>query len=121
MFLTWNESKHKLEARPHAINQQCTYLRVDWSISNQLHFLDILITNYHYDGTLRTEVVHDLGIQPYSLPYLFGHTRNNYRTSLRNAFYVLFGVISMHLTLLMNSKAFICPFKTITSKNEFIS
>ena len=65
--------------------EQCAYLRTNWSISNQLHFLDILNTNHHDDVTPRTEVVHESSIEPYSLPYLFGHPRNNYRTLLRAA------------------------------------
>ena len=85
MFLTWNESKEKLEHLLHITNQQCTYLQVEWIISNQLHFLDILISTDHDDVILRTKVAHQLSIDPYSLPYIFGHARNNYRTLLRAA------------------------------------
>ena len=83
IFLTWNDSKENLDDLLHVINQQCPYLEVTWSISNQIQFLGIQISYYHDIDPLRTEVVHDLNIEPYSLPYVFGHPPKNCRTLLR--------------------------------------
>ncbi len=36
-------------------------------------------------GNLKIQVAHSLDIEPYSLPFVFGHQRNKYKTLFRAA------------------------------------
>ncbi|CAF4347656.1 unnamed protein product, partial [Rotaria sordida] len=51
------------------------------SIDQCIPFLDHHIG--HSKGNLEIKVAHDWNVEPYALPYIFGHPRHNYLTLIR--------------------------------------
>ena len=65
------------------INTQYPHIRMTVTIDTNINYLDVNIS--HMDGDLKTQVVHNLNIEPYALPYVFGHRQYQYTTLLRAA------------------------------------
>ena len=83
-MLTWNDSKEKLIDTIHTKNQQSVYVQINLITSNhQINYLDLTIS--HMEENLKIQVAHHLNIEPYALPYIYGHPRNKYRTLIRSA------------------------------------
>ena len=78
LFFTWNESKERLHDRLNTIHAQDPHIRMTISIDETINYLDVNIG--HLDGDLKIQVAHDLDIEPYALPYVFGHPRHQYST-----------------------------------------
>ena len=78
LFLTWNESKDRLHDVLTTINRQDSPLRMAVTMGDTINYLDVNIG--HLDGDLKIQVAHDLDIEPYALPYVFGHPRHQYST-----------------------------------------
>jgi hypothetical protein len=85
--LTWNESDDKLHDILHTINNQYPDIKMAVTISDDINYLDVNIR--HIDGDLKIQVAHDINIEPYSLPYVFGYSQrhhSHYSTLLRATF-----------------------------------
>ena len=54
------------------------------SINDQVNYLDVIVGHDHRDN-LKIQIAHDLNVELYALPYLFGHPPNEYQTMLRMA------------------------------------
>lgn len=83
IFLTWNEPKGRLYDILNTIHQQDPHIRMAITMDDTVNYLDVNIG--HLDGDLKTQVAHDVDIEPYSLPYVFGHPRHQYSTLPRAA------------------------------------
>ncbi|CAF2890491.1 unnamed protein product [Rotaria sp. Silwood2] len=83
LFFTWNESEQSLHDILHTMNRQNPQIQIILSMSNNINYLDVNIS--HMDGDLKTQVVHQLNIDSYSLPYVFGHPRKKIHTLFRAA------------------------------------
>jgi hypothetical protein len=78
IFLTWNESRDKLDDVLNTIHRHYPDIRISITINDNINYLDINLS--HMDGDLKIQVAHDLNTDPYSLPYVFGHQRHKYAT-----------------------------------------
>ena len=83
IFFTWNESKETLRDRLDTIHDQDPHIQMTITIDQTVHYLDVNIG--HLDGDLKIQVAHDLDIEPYALPYVFGHPRHQYSSLPRAA------------------------------------
>ena len=83
LFFTWNESKESLQDRLNTIHAQDPHIRMASTIDETINYLDVNIG--HLDGDLNIQVAHDLDIEPYALPYVFGHPRHQYSSLPRAA------------------------------------
>ena len=83
IFFTWNESKDSLYDILNAIHAQDPRIRMASTMGDTIDYLDVNIG--HLDGALKIQVAHDLDIEPYALPYVFGHPRHQYSTLPRAA------------------------------------
>ena len=84
IFLTWNNSIEEFDTVLRTINQQHPYIYINVSINDQINYLDVIVGRDHHDN-LKIQIAHDLNVEPYALPYLFGHSPNKYQTMLRMA------------------------------------
>ena len=69
IFLTWNRSQHELEKLLNEANQWHPNIKLEYTISQSLPFLDVLLTNTN--GILLTSVYHKPSAEPYMLFHLF--------------------------------------------------
>ena len=83
LFFTWNESKEKLRDRLNTIHAQDLCIQMTITIDETINYLDVNIG--HLDGDLKIQVAHELDIEPYALPYVFGHPRHQYASLPRAA------------------------------------
>ncbi|CAF4059560.1 unnamed protein product, partial [Rotaria sp. Silwood2] len=83
IFFTWNESQERLHDLLHTMNRYQPEIQITLVANDHINYLDLHIQQHK--GDLKIQVAHDLNIEPYSLPYVFGHPRNRYQTLLRAA------------------------------------
>ena len=83
LFLTWNESKDRLHDVLTTLNRPDPPLRMAITMGDTINYLDVNMS--HTDGDLKIQVAHDLDIEPYALPYVFGHPRHQYSSLPRTA------------------------------------
>jgi len=74
--MTWNDSEESLRAILHTINRQHPDIRIKLRISQTINYLDAQIG--HVDGDLKINMAHDLNTEPYSLPFVYGHSRHDF-------------------------------------------
>jgi hypothetical protein len=83
LFFTWNESKETLRDRLDTIHAQDPHIQITITIDQTINYLDVNIG--HLDGDLKIQAAHNLGIEPYALPFVFGHPRHQYSSLPRAA------------------------------------
>jgi hypothetical protein len=84
IFLTWNESEDSLYDILNTMNRQYPDMKIAITISDNINYLDVNLS--HTDGDLKIHVANNLNIEPYALPYVFGHhPQHQYDTLLRAA------------------------------------
>ncbi|CAF3924385.1 unnamed protein product [Rotaria sordida] len=82
IFFTWNKSKQNLEdVLLETLRRQLPTIPLLVTINQCIPFLDYHIG--HNKGNLEIKVAHDWNVEPYALPYIFGHPRHNYLTLIR--------------------------------------
>jgi hypothetical protein len=81
--MTWNESEESLRDTINTFSTQHPHIQMTISVDETINYLDTEISDI--DGTLKTKVAKDIDTEPHSLPFVFGHRRNKYKTLLRAA------------------------------------
>lgn len=83
IFFTWNGFANELEDFLHTLDQMYPFIRFRADINTHVSFMNVDVANEA--GRLRTRVYHDPTIQPYTLPYVVGHSKVNYSDYIRTA------------------------------------
>jgi len=74
VFMTWNKSEKKLKDLLDQKNTWHRNIKLDYTISKSLPFLDVLLQNNN--GILFTSVYHKPTAKPYIVPFIFDHPRH---------------------------------------------
>jgi hypothetical protein len=87
IFITWNKSEQELIQFIKDANTWHPNIKLDYKISKNLPFLDVLLTNNN--GILETSVYHKSAAEPYVIPFISDHPRHTFvnivKTSLTRA------------------------------------
>jgi hypothetical protein len=85
--MTWNRSEQTLRNFLNDANKIHPNIKIDYKISKNLPFLDVILTNNN--GILSTCVYHKPKAEPYVVPFISDHSRhvfaNIIQTSLKRA------------------------------------
>lgn len=79
--MTWNRSERELKQLLNQANQWHPNIKLDYTISGHLPFLDVLLTNRA--GYLSTSVYHRPTTEPYVVPYVSDHHPHVFRNIIR--------------------------------------
>ncbi|CAF1682093.1 unnamed protein product, partial [Adineta ricciae] len=83
ILMTWNKSEQQLRELLHEANQWHPNIKLDYKISQNLPFLDVLLTNN--DGILQTSVYHKPTTEPYVVPFTSDHHPYIYANMIQTA------------------------------------
>ena len=81
--MTWNKSEQQLRELLHEANQWHPNIKLDYKISQNLPFLDVLLTNKN--GILQTSVYHKPTTEPYVVPFTSDHHPYIYANMIQTA------------------------------------
>lgn len=81
--MTWNKSKQELVTFLTEANTWHTNIKLDYQISQNLPFLDVLLSNQN--GILFTSVYHKPTAEPYVIPFISDHPRHIFSNIIHNA------------------------------------
>ncbi|CAM4946829.1 unnamed protein product [Rotaria socialis] len=76
IIFTWNEQFDQLNSILKTIRTENINLKFDINIASNVRFLNAYIENQH--GILYSRVDHNSAMQPYTLPYVIGHSKVSY-------------------------------------------
>ena len=83
LFFTWNGFKNELEYFLQTIQQRYPQIRIQTSIDTSATFFNAYVANQN--GQLFTRLHHNPTIQPYTLPYVTGHSKVKHSDWIRMA------------------------------------
>ncbi|CAF1655043.1 unnamed protein product [Adineta ricciae] len=83
ILMTWNKSEQQLTELLHEANQWHPNIKLDYRISQNLPFLDVLLTNNN--GILQTSVYHKPTTEPYVVPFTSDHHPYIYANMIQTA------------------------------------
>lgn len=80
--MTWNKSDKELEKILDAANNWHPNIKLEYKISRNLPFLDVLLVNEN--GILCTSVYHKPTAEPYVIPFISDHPRHVFSNIIKN-------------------------------------
>jgi len=84
VFLAWNRSEHELCKLLNEANQWYPNIKLEYTISQSLPFLDVLLTNTN--GILLTSTYHKPSAEPYVVPFISDHHPHVFRNIIKTMF-----------------------------------
>ena len=79
--MTWNRSEHELCKLLNEANQWHPNIKLEYTISQSLPFLDVLLTNTN--DILLTSVYHKPSAEPYVVPFISDHHSHLFRNIIK--------------------------------------